>query len=75
MTSKPLEDKKLIELAYFLKISSSIKVELIPANDMFLDKKGFKWAIKRYDEDGMAFMVTFDHPYYISVGGTDTLKM
>ena len=71
----PSEDKKLIELAYFLKISSSIKVELIPANDLYLDKKAFKWSIKRYDEDGMALMVTFDHPHYISVGGTDILKM
>ena len=42
---------------------------------MYLDKKGFKWSIMRYDEYGMAFQVTFDFPRHISVGGIDTLKI
>ena len=42
---------------------------------MYLDKKGFKWSIMRYDEDGITFQFTFEFPTHISVGEIDTMKI
>ena len=65
--------KKVLEK--FLKLLGSVKFEFVPANDWYLDKKGFKWEVGRYNEDGLGFKVTFEHPKFISVGGTDTMKV
>ena len=58
-----------------VKISQSITAELVPANDLYLDKKGFTWELTGYSEDSLTFQFNFDHPKYISVGGTDTMKI
>ena len=67
--------KQLKELEKFLKISSSVKFEFVPANDWYPDKKGFRWEVGKYDESGLGFIITFDDPMYISVGGIDTMKI
>ena len=59
----------------WLKLSESIKVVLVPANDLYHDKKGFIWSLKSYDDTHMSLKVDFKHPNYISVGGSDTLKI
>ena len=67
------KELKIIET--YIKLTSSIKVTLVPANDMNLDKKEFTWSLKNYDEEGFKLQVDFENPKYISFGGTDTLKM
>ena len=74
-TAKVDFSKNLALLEAFMKISESIKAELVPANDIYLDKKGFTWELSSFDEGGLSFSFNFDHPKYISVGGTDTMKM
>lgn len=56
-------------------MSQSVKMTLIPANDLYLDKKDFTWSLKNFDENGIAFDVDFVYPRYISYGGIDTLKI
>ena len=65
----------LIELESFLKLSESVKITLAPASDLYSDKKGFKWVIQQYSEDGLAIKVIFDHPEFITTNGIDTLKI
>lgn len=47
----------------------------MPANDLYPDKKGFRWEVGKYDENGINFIITFDNPMYISVDGIDTMKI
>ena len=56
-------------------MTNSIKMDLVPANDMHLSEKTFTWRLLRYDEDEIGIKVDFDYPIYISVGGIDTLKI
>ena len=70
-----VDQKMLKELEKFLKLSNSVKFEFVPANDWYQDKKGFKWEVGSYNEAGVGFSIKFDHPKYISVGGTDTMKI
>ena len=69
------ENKDIAVFTSFIKLTNSITVELISGNDLYLDKKGFKWEIKKYDETGISLKVKFDHPKYISVGDPDTLHI
>ena len=62
-------------LETYLKLNESIKFELVPATDYYLEKKAFEWSLARIDENGLDFKVKFDHPEYISFGGIDTLKV
>lgn len=50
-------------------------MELVPGNDLYPDKKGFTWELSKYDETGMGFKITFEHPKYISIETPDTLKI
>ena len=59
----------------YLQLTGSVKIELIPANDLNLDKKKFKWYLKMYSETGLSLQLEFENPSYISFGGTDTLKI
>ena len=59
----------------WLKLTDSLKLQLIPGNDIYPDKKGFEWQLKSYSEKSMEYKVTFEHPNYISVGDPDTLKV
>ena len=57
----------------YVKLTGSIQVELIPGNDLYIDKKGYSWEIVRYDEKGIEFKFKFEHPKYISVEDPDTM--
>ena len=48
---------------------------LIPANELYWEKKGFTWSLTNYNDDVMGLKVNFENPKYISIGGTDTLKV
>ena len=56
-------------------MTNSVKIDLVPANDMHVEKKTFTWKLLRYDENGIGLKVNFDNPIYLSVGGIDTLKI
>ena len=58
-----------------MKISNSIKIELVPANDFFLNKKVFNWSLKQYEEYGISFSFDFHHAGHINFGGLDTIKI
>ena len=58
-----------------LKVSQSVKCTLVPGNDNYLDKKGFKWSIYTYEEVKLGLKFTFEFPEYISVGEVDTMKI
>ena len=59
----------------YVRLNKSIQVTLVPANDMYLDKKGFKWQLNEYNQDSLALKLKSDHPKYISVFGIDVLKV
>ena len=59
----------------FMKLSGSVKALLVPANDLYLDKKGLTWELVAYDQDSFAIEINFLHPEYISAIGIDTLKL
>ena len=56
-------------------MTNSVKIDLVPANDMHVEKKTFTWKLLSYDENGIGLKVNFDNPIYLSVGGIDTLKI
>ena len=56
-------------------MTESIKFELVPGNDVYLDKKQFKWKLLHFNEGYIFFDVKFKYPKYISVNGLDTLKI
>ena len=58
-----------------LKLSESIKAELVPGIDNYLDKKGFSWEVVSYNDIKIGLKFTYDHPEYISVGKPDTMKI
>ena len=59
----------------FLQLTKSIKVELVPGNELYLDKKGFTWRLVKYSESNMGIQIYFENPEYISFGKVDTLKI
>ena len=42
---------------------------------MYLDKKGFQWQLKEYNQESLSLKFKFDHPKYISVFGIDVMKV
>ena len=68
-------NQDLFMLESFMKISGSIKAELVPANDLYLDKKGFSWKLDHYSTWSLSFHFEFEHPKFISVGGIDTMRI
>ena len=50
-------------------------MKLIPADDSYLDKKGFSWDIEIYDDGNLGIKLKFEHPKYISSTGVDTLMV
>jgi len=62
-------------LSQVLKVSRSIKCTLVPGNDLYSEKKGFKWEFFVYEETKLGIRFKFDFPGYISVGDTDTMKV
>ena len=63
------------EIEAFLKMTESIKVELIPANDYYPDNKSYEWHLEQYTEDELRLTFDFEHPEYISSGNIDTAKI
>ena len=50
-------------------------MELVPADDNYIDKKEFTWDVISYDTDGFIFKLTFKDSKYISTSAPDTLKI
>ena len=63
------------EIEALMKLRGATKLVLAPANDLYQDKKKFKWELSAYDEGSMSISVVFENPKYISFGGLDTLKI
>ena len=59
----------------FIRLTQSVIVELIPADDSYLEKKGFSWHIDAYSGNSIGIKLKFDHPKYISSTGIDILKV
>ena len=55
-------DPELQVVDSFIKLSKSIIVKLIPADDSYLDKKGFSWDIEIYDDGNLGIKLKFEHP-------------
>ena len=68
-------DTNLALTESYLKLSDAVNMELIPADDNYLDKKEFTWSLSAYDNAGLGFRLKFKHPKYISINGADTLKI
>ena len=60
--------EELLALTDVLKLSGSVLIDIIPADENYGDKKGFKWQIFIYDQNSIGLRFTFDHPEYISAG-------
>lgn len=58
-----------------LRLSGSIKTELIPSSENYLDKKTYSWEIVAFKETSIEMKFTYDHPEYISFGSPDTMKI
>ena len=48
---------------------------LVPGDDLYLDKKGFSWELILYESNKVGIKFLFEHPEYISVGSTDSMKV
>ena len=68
-------DSKLKLAESYLKLTQSIRMELVPGSDLYLDKKGFSWELTGQNEYGFSFSVRFENPKYISVGSFDSIKI
>ena len=68
-------DPELQVVDSFIKLSKSIIVMLIPADDSYSEKKGFSWDIEIYDDSNLGIKLKFEHPKYISSTGIDTLMV
>ena len=59
-----------------LKMTNSIRTELIPWSANHVANKTFTWTVSHIDEDHLHFDFIFDHPLYISQDGKwDTIKI
>ena len=56
-------------------MTSSIKMELIPGMDTYLDKKSFRWDLIDFGTEELAIGITFDHPEFISCDKIDSMKI
>ena len=59
----------------YLKLSESVKFELIPGDDLYIDKKNFTWVLSLLNENEIGFNLRFENPMYISSNALDTLKI
>jgi len=62
-------------LTTYLKLSGSVKILLIPANELHLEKKHFDWRVTQYDEASITLQFDFENPEYVSVNEIDSLKI
>ena len=69
------KNEELMLVDSYMKLSGSIKVQLIPHTDVDVDKKGFSWKLAKYDEGQIGIAVKWQNPAYVSVGGIDKLKI
>lgn len=73
--NKVSKKQELKILENYFKLSGTITVTLLPANELYSDKKGFTWELLEFGETKFQVNVVFDHPKYISVGGSDKIKI
>lgn len=45
----------LILFGTILKLSEMVKIELVPANELYLDKKAFTWSLQLFEESKIEF--------------------
>ena len=60
-------------MSTLLRLTNSLKVELIPYDNNHLEKKSYNWTISAINESKIKFNFKFDHPEYISVNGVDII--
>ena len=66
----------LHQISQTLKVSEALKCTLIPADDNYLDKKGFTWELVNYQGDKLGLYFEFENPEFISVGREpDTMRL
>ena len=59
-----------------LKMTNSIKTELIPWSTNYLENKTFTWTLSTFDETKMSFNILFDYPLFISTDSEpDVMKI
>ena len=58
-----------------LKVTESIKAELVPGTENNLDKKEFTWKLVKYSKSEVQLQFNFKFPEFISVDKVDTMKI
>ena len=48
------EGRRLAFTQAFMKLSGSVKTLLVPANDLYIDKKQYTWELVAYDQEYFA---------------------
>ena len=57
-----LDEDQLKDLDAHLKRTKSIKIMLIPADELYLSMKKFTWELVRYTQEGIGLKITFENP-------------
>mgnify|MGYP000344822846 FL=1 len=65
----------MMAITELLKLSGSIKTQLIPGTDNYLDKKTYQWSVESFGGSKFQLKFKYDFPEYISVGQPDTMKI
>ena len=68
-------ESELENIESLMKIAGCIKMELIPATGQDLDKKKFEWTLTKFDQENLEIKLTFENPKYISIDGSDSVKI
>ena len=67
--------KTLAAMEKLMKVQGLIKMTLVPGTDSSQSKKGFKWNLVRFDQEGLEIKLEFENPSSISTDNTDTMKV
>jgi len=66
-------DSDLEALDYYLKLTGSIRMLLIPGSELFAANKTYTWVLEEYSSTGMKIKLDFDYPEFISIDAIDTM--
>ena len=58
-----------------LKLSGSIKAEIVPGSPDNFEKKAYDWQVGSFNEKGIEIKFNFENPEYISFGEADTMRL
>ena len=58
-----------------MKLSGSIKIELIPGSENYIEKKQFSWEIIKHGENQIEIQFKYENPVFISAGVIDSMKI